>query len=151
MNAQPERNAQVSIVDWLHWVLPTGSLVIAIKNEHKAQSVNPLSIARFHLKRKAEGVRYGAPDLLIVLPKGRCVFIETKKPKGGVLSINQQEIHAGLRDIDHLVGVATDIESARWLFHEWGIAIREPTGQPMRPAKFRLAHGQLMRSDALPF
>lgn len=150
-NAQPERAAQVSIVDWLPYVLPTGSVVFAVKNEQKAKSSNALSIARFNQKRRAEGLLFGFPDVGILLPSGRCCFIETKRPKGGVLSVNQQDVHKRLRDIDHFVGVATDIDTARWLFHQWGIKLREPSGQPMRPAKFRLAHGQLMRFDPMPF
>lgn len=32
----------------------------------------------------------GVPDRIILLPRGRVVFVETKRPKGGVLSARQK-------------------------------------------------------------
>ena len=32
----------------------------------------------------------GVPDRIVLLPRGRVVFVETKRPKGGVLSARQK-------------------------------------------------------------
>ena len=50
-------------------------------------------------KNKAEGLRAGLPDLLIVLPN-LLLFIEMKRTKGGVVSPVQKEWIEALNKID---------------------------------------------------
>lgn len=150
MNTSPERSAQVSIVAWMRQVLPRGSLVASIKNEHQARAADPISRARFWQKRKKEGVLGGFPDVLICLV-GRVLFIETKRPNSGVLSNAQEDRHTELRTLGHPVAVCTDIESARYFLQSERVPLSETAGQLARPAKFRVEKDKRLRSDPLPF
>ncbi len=51
-------------------------------------------------RMKALGVRAGVPDLIIVWPNGRTVWIELKAPKG-VLSPSQKEWRDRLQALGH--------------------------------------------------
>jgi hypothetical protein len=119
----PERSVQVSLKRYLEQVLP-GCIVAAVKNEHQARSDDKLAVARFHAKRKAEGVRAGFPDMVIVLPAGRTFYIEVKAPKG-VLSDAQRELHGRMREMGHLVLVAKSIDALRDGLRAAGIATRD--------------------------
>lgn len=150
MNASPERSAQVTLVKWLRYVLPRGSMVAAVKNEYRADSHDKIEIIRFHQKRKAEGVKAGFPDMVICVP-GRVIFAETKRLKGGVLSENQQDRHDELRKLGHPVEVVTDIESMRHFLQSEGVPLSEASGQLARPATYRMAPRKKLVSDILPF
>lgn len=47
----------------------------------------------------------GVPDRIVCLPKGKVIFVETKRPKGGVLSALQIFRHRELRKIGQRVEV----------------------------------------------
>ena len=47
----------------------------------------------------------GMPDRLLILPRGRVVWVEVKRPKGGRLSPMQKYQHAKLRSLGHEVYV----------------------------------------------
>ena len=143
-----ERQIQSGLVRWLKLVLPVGSVVAASMNEAAASSDDPFARARYYERRKAAGVQRGWFDLTLVLP-GRIVFLETKRPAGGVLSEAQQLVHEKVRALGHPVGVVVDIESARWFLREEGVALREAVGQPARPVSVRLA--KRMTADEIPF
>ena len=149
--ANPEREQQVAVLRWLRIVLPKGSLVFAVKNENFGRSEDPMARARFQMARRAEGVLPGVPDLCALLPGGRVVFVEMKAPTGGVLSLDQQDIHRALRAIGHHVGVATDIETARGVMLAAGVALNESEHEPVRVAKVRAAPDPRLPSDAIPF
>lgn len=54
----------------------------------------------------------GVPDRIVLLPGGRAVFVETKRPKGGVLSPRQKkwgEILRGLGFSCWVVWTLTDL------------------------------------------
>ena len=121
----PERVAQRSVVSWLRIVLPTGSIVAAVTNEDRGRAADPMSRARYGQARKAVGVTTGFPDLCILLPGPRTVFLEMKAPKTGRLSEAQIDVHARLRRLGHAVGVATSIDEARDLLRQWGVALKE--------------------------
>lgn len=148
--ATPERDQQQAVVKWLRIVLP-GAIVQHVKNEAPPASSTPQGCMRFHAKRKADGLVWGFPDLIVNLTGGGVCYIEMKAPITGVLSAAQQGVHAVLRVAGHRVGCATCIETARFLFHEWGIPLREAAGQPMRPAVVRLAPRVSLAADAVPF
>ena len=47
----------------------------------------------------------GVPDRIVLLPRGRVVFVETKRPKGGELSELQKKWHEWLRALGFHVWV----------------------------------------------
>jgi hypothetical protein len=151
-NGKPELVAQRAVVKWLRMVLPAGSEVIHIPNEAKGAAPNAMARARFGMARKASGVVPGTPDLVCVLPGGRTAWIEMKADKVGTISEAQQSMHRLFRAAGHQVGIATCIETARWLMHGWQIPLREAPGQPMRPAVVRVAKAKpRLASDPMPF
>lgn len=84
-----EHNEQVSLMKW--WSLAhqqfgiSEQLLFAIPNGGER---NVIVASRL----KAEGVRAGVPDLFLAHPNNEFhgLFIEMKKPKGGVVSDNQK-------------------------------------------------------------
>jgi len=89
--------------------------------------MTPEGRVKAHLKRRVKehggllrfvkwlGVN-GAPDTLAAFPNRPGAFIETKRPKGGVLTIRQQREHKTMRDHGMLVVVLTnEKEIDEWL------------------------------------
>lgn len=146
----PERQTQGAIVSWLRAVLPRGSLVSASMNEAAASSPNAIARSRYYQRRRKAGVLSGWPDLIICIPD-RVLFVETKRPKGGVVSDSQQGVHAALRTLGHPVGIVTDIESCRWFLIQEGVPTNETPGQPAHEAKFRLAKRTNIDDPEMPF
>lgn len=62
----------------------------AIPNGSHLSGGNPGVRARKGRELKDQGMRKGVPDLVIILPDGRCGWAELKRPKGGVLSDEQK-------------------------------------------------------------
>lgn len=52
----------------------------------------------------------GMPDRIVLFPGGEIIFVETKRPKGGVLSEVQKYQHKLLRDLGQKVIVVWTIE-----------------------------------------
>ena len=148
--ASPERDQQVAVVRWLRLVLPKGSFVFHIPNEEVPRTLEPGVRAHIFQKRKAAGVVNGCPDLLCAIPLGRSVWIEMKAP-GGLVSEDQQAVHAALRAIGHHVGIATDIETARGVMLGAGVALTESPHEPVRVASVRQARSTRLTNDAVPF
>ena len=145
----PEQAAQQSVVAWLHKVLPD-AIVQHVKNEAVPRSVTPQQRMAFHARRKRDGLTWGFPDLAVLLPGGRTVYIEMKRPDDGVLRARQDELHDSMRALGHMVGVATCQDTARYLLDQWGIPTREAAGAPMRAAKVRVERRDPM-NDPIPF
>lgn len=57
----------------------------------------------------------GVPDRIILLPGGRVLFVETKRPKGGVLSAMQKKWHEWLRALGFWVCVAWTVDDVQTL------------------------------------
>ena len=55
------------------------------------------------IRMKAEGVVAGIPDLCLVMPEGKMIWIELKRRKGGTVSKAQKEVHARLEALGHVV------------------------------------------------
>jgi hypothetical protein len=53
------------------------------------------------------------PDRLVVLPRGRVVWIEFKRPGSGKLSPGQELLHETLGQLGHKVHVCYDVTSAQ--------------------------------------
>lgn len=150
--ASPERTVQVTLRRWLDMVLPAGSVTAAVKNEHAAASADPMARARFHAKRKAEGVVTGFPDMVALLPGGRTVLIEVKAPRTGVVSDAQDGLHTRLRSLGHVVILADSIEACRGGLLAAGVPLREAAGQAVAVAKVRVAKPKVrLLNDPLPW
>ena len=81
-----EHLEQAQFVAWFRQAYPD-FLIFAIPNgEYRAMTVAK--------RLKAEGVVPGVPDLCVLMPAGKVLFIEMKRQKGGVLSANQKEVIA---------------------------------------------------------
>ena len=64
------------------------------------------------MSRKMNGMGYrGWPDRLFILPGGKSVFIEFKRP-GGTLTALQAHIHEELKAKDHVVWVCSNADAA---------------------------------------
>lgn len=60
----------------------------------------------------------GLPDRLVLLPPGRAIFVELKRPSGGVLSKIQSYVHRKLADIGFRVRLLNSKESIEQEFTE---------------------------------
>ena len=150
MNASPERAAQVAVVKWMRLVLPRGSIVFAVKNEHAPRSMTTGGRMAFFAKRKAEGVKSGIPDLGILIAGPRLLMLEMKRPGGDdVLSDKQQGVHEDLAALGIAVGLGDSIESARGFLLAHGVTLREASGQAVSVAKVRRA--KRIPRDPIPF
>lgn len=78
--------------------------------------------------------RYGSngyPDRLVLLPQGRVIWVELKKP-GGKLTALQLRRHEELKAIGHVVGTFDDaLEAARFV----GIYLNIVTGKGNKNTK----------------
>ena len=54
----------------------------------------------------------GAPDRMVICPKGKVVFIELKRP-GGEASSNQLRIQREWRNKGHIVEICDDLNKAK--------------------------------------
>jgi len=89
--------------------------------------MTPEGAVKAHLKRRVKEhggmLRFvkwlsvnGAPDTVVGFAARPPVFVETKRPKGGVLTIRQQREHKTMRDHGMLVVVLTnEKEIDEWL------------------------------------
>ena len=68
-------------------------------------------------KKKALGVCAGVSDLVLVLSKGRVVFLETKIP-GGTQSQEQKDFEHKLYDRNHLYFIYTSFEEFKNLIEK---------------------------------
>jgi len=71
-------------------------------------------------KMKAEGMKKGAPDLVILLPEGRVGWMENKKPKGGRMSDEQLGFEARCKRLGHHYARARNMEQAIAALNQWG-------------------------------
>jgi hypothetical protein len=71
----------------------------------------------------------GWPDRMVLLPKGRVVFVEFKRP-GGKLRPLQKERHRQLKELGHEVWTTDDpTKAAYWVARQW----RKAKGKNPRP------------------
>jgi hypothetical protein len=65
------------------------------------------------MRLKAMGLLSGIPDIIIVMPEEKVLWLEMKKQKGGVVSPNQQAIHHILTAMGHKVLIAKGNKDAK--------------------------------------
>ncbi|MCR0981807.1 PDDEXK family nuclease [Roseomonas populi] len=117
---------QRSVLEWLALTLPPGSKVHHVANE---SAVDPNwsseRKARYFAARKADGVLDGFPDLAILLPGGRTVWVEMKRPRFGTPSSEQLNLHREMREIGHAVEIASTIEGVEAFLRGEGVPLRK--------------------------
>lgn len=84
------------------------SLLFAIPNGGRRDAVTGARL-------KAEGVRAGAPDMFLAVPRKNApgLFLELKKQKGGRVSENQKTMHEALSQAGYPVCVCRGWDEAR--------------------------------------
>jgi len=120
MRNQPEAQIQKAIVEYIRAVIPT-SLVFAIPNgSQRTASGRPANAVA--------GLLPGAPDLCVVLPEGRVLWLEVKSDKGRVSS-NQILVHGLLNSLGHHCPVVRSVDDVRHALAFLKIKTREATGE----------------------
>ena len=107
-----EHSEQVSLMQW--WALQCRrfgiyeQLLFAIPNGGQRNIITAK-------RMKDEGVRSGIPDLFLAVPRGNFhgLFIEMKKPQGGVVSDNQKACMEMLSKNDYCVTVCRGFVDAQ--------------------------------------
>jgi hypothetical protein len=113
-----ERQVQRSVLDMLRkcyprvWYtsIPNGA-VLAGDRSSRGRQMGAM---------KGDGLKIGAPDLLLLWAPGKGAFIECKRPKLGKLSEAQIDVHARLAEIRWPVAVVTSMEQAYDFLFECG-------------------------------
>lgn len=112
--SNPERGVQRSILQWLARTLPE-AIVFAVPNGGRRDAITGAIL-------KSEGVRAGAPDL-VVCHRGRIAFLEVKAPKGSLSEAQKQ-----FRDncAEHLIpyAVVRGVGDVQSFLHDLGIEPR---------------------------
>ena len=111
-----ENEIQQMIVDWIRYVAPQ-CMVIAIPNAAR----------RTFSGRAANGVpglTPGAPDLLVIRPKGEVLWLEVKTQKGTV-SDWQMKFHQNLQSRNHICAIVRSLDDVKLAFKTVGIETRE--------------------------
>lgn len=111
-----ERLIHIAIVDYLNAVLPDSHLVAHLYNNPRSASAGAAA--------KRMGMLAGIPDLLILRPLGRVMFIEVKKV-GGRLSPEQTAFRLFCKQWGVPHAVCRSIEDARGFLTEHGVETRE--------------------------
>lgn len=107
-----EHAEQVNLIQW--WSLQCKrfgiyeQLLFAIPNGGQRNIITAK-------RMKDEGVRSGIPDLFLAVPRGNFhgLFIEMKKPQGGVVSENQKACMEMLSNNDYCVTVCRGFVDAQ--------------------------------------
>lgn len=116
MRQQPEAAIQKQIVDFIRVVAPE-LLVFAIPNgSQRTASGRPANAVY--------GMVSGAPDLAVVCPTGKMLWLEVKSEKGRV-SDAQLKFHWELEKRGHVCAVVRSIDEVKLAFKAMGITTRE--------------------------
>lgn len=113
-----EHEEQAALLSWWRWYAPTRGvderLLMAIPNAGKRSR----AAGRWF---KAEGLRKGAPDLLLAIPRGRWhgLFVENKRRAGGRVSGEQEDMLALLAAQGYHVTVCRGWDEARRAIREY--------------------------------
>lgn len=115
-----EHTAQVLICNWLDMQYPD-LVFFAVPNGARLGGHTDAQRYGIINKLKAEGLTPGAPDLVILAPRGNyhACLLEMKKEKGGRLSENQKEFLARAEQAGYYTIVGRGYDQARELLEEY--------------------------------
>ncbi|MCR9254753.1 MAG: VRR-NUC domain-containing protein [Alphaproteobacteria bacterium] len=114
--ANPEDDIQKDIVEKLAILLPPEVIVTAVNPKgYRGKAAAGLA--------KALGQLAGIPDLTILLPDGRSVWIEVKAPEK-YATPHQRALHERMRAIGHKVEVCRSIDDVVKTLEGWGVPMR---------------------------
>jgi hypothetical protein len=97
-----ELEEQADVCQWLDVM---GILYFAVPNGGKRGK-------KAQAQAKSEGLKSGVPDLVILLPLGRAVFVEMKRRKGGTVTTAQKQWVADLSALGFAVKVCRGSDEA---------------------------------------
>ena len=114
----PEQSLQITCVEWWQVCVPRGAAFLTAINPvpSKTRAVAGLS--------KAMGMVAGVLDALIVMPCGRCAFVEFKGPDGRITTA-QRAVIDELRWLDAHTFTVRDLDEFRGAVRALGIPTRE--------------------------
>jgi hypothetical protein len=113
---QHEAKVQKEIVDYIRTVAPQ-CMVFAIPNGSQRTATGRPANA-------VVGFTAGAPDLVVVVPGGRVLWLEVKAEKGRV-SDAQLKFHLDLQARSHDIAVVRSLDDVRNAFQILNIETRE--------------------------
>lgn len=98
-NAHEEQNSQVEVVTYLHKMCPKVLVASSCNGElwPLSQYIDKGRFFGWMKKLKQRGLLKGDADLRLTWFPSRCIFIEMKKKKGGVISDAQELVGEKLR------------------------------------------------------
>ena len=113
MNKDLEHLEQVAFINWFNSIEQFKDLIIfSIPNGGKRG-------VKTAIKLKKEGVKSGVPDIQILLPNSKNVFIEMKKEKDGKLSPAQLDFIDKSQSLGHTVIVGNGCKDASKKFIDY--------------------------------
>jgi hypothetical protein len=110
-----EAREQAAMVEYVRWVKPE-ILIFHVANGGLRSKTEAARL-------KWMGVLAGVPDLILILPKGRCAFWEVKWK--GELSPEQRDFIKRLTELGHSWAVVRSIDDARRELAALGIETKE--------------------------
>lgn len=105
-----EHSIQMQILRYLYYHAAPNVFAVAIPNAGKRSG-------RMGARMKDEGLTPGAADLCILLPAGRCAWMETKAAKGRQSDV-QKGFEAKCRRLGHRYRVVRTLNEAIEYLHE---------------------------------
>lgn len=97
-----EHSIQVQIINYITMLGSNNIFAISIPNAGKRS----LRAGRW---MKSEGLYPGAPDICVLLPKGRCIWMETKTARGRQ-SAHQKSFEERCRQLGHMYVLVRSVE-----------------------------------------
>ena len=116
MARNEEAKIQAAIVQWCGSVAPE-CLIFAVPNGG-LRSKSEAALFKW------TGVVAGIPDLIVLVPGGRALFLEVKT-ETGVVSDVQRQMMMTMQSLGFQTAVVRSIEDTTKAFAAWGISTRE--------------------------
>lgn len=100
---------QVTFVNWIRLTYKD-FIIFSIPNDGKRMNGSMMV---------ASGLTAGIPDIAILMPSGKMIFIEMKKSKGGVLSKSQKELIPKIENLGFTVLIGYGFLDAKEKFENY--------------------------------